>query len=168
MRPDLSRIHPFFQTYTNHVETDDELAALTRYGQRLLKLMSSIPPEKYDYRYGPDKWTLKEVFQHIIDTERILCFRALSLARLEPKPLPGFEENDYVDASAASHRDWNDMIEEFSTLRSSSIFLFRSFTDEQMERAGLANGNPLYVRGLAFIVCGHAEHHAKIIENRYI
>ena len=167
-RADLNRVGRFFHNYINQVPQQELLVALRELGDELYHLMQSIQKEKMDFAYAPGKWTLREVFQHIIDTERILGFRALSIARKEPKPLPGFEENDYVMHSKAGQRSWDDMLKEYQVLRNSTILLFSSFDDEQLEYGGVANNNPLYVRGLGFIIAGHCQHHTTIIRERYL
>lgn len=167
-RPDLSRIAIFYHTYINKVPQDDVLPAIRELGDEFIALVESIPPEKYDYAYAPGKWTLKEVFQHIIDTERIMSYRALCVARKEEQSLPGFEENDYAANSNAASRDWNDMIGEFRVIRQASGYLFASFNEEQLEASGTANNNPVYVRGLGYVIAGHCQHHLNIIRERYL
>jgi hypothetical protein len=147
---------------------EDVISAIDELGRELIALMESIPLSKHDYAYAPGKWTLKEVLQHIIDTERVFCYRALCIARKEAQSLPGFDENSYAANSKASNRDWNDLIEEFKVVRAGSKFLFDSFDSEQMENSGVANKNPLYVSGIGYIIAGHAQHHLHIIRERYL
>jgi hypothetical protein len=167
-RPDLSRIATFYHNYINQVPQDGVLEAIHELGDEFIGLMESMPPEKYDHAYAPGKWTLKEVFQHIIDTERIMSYRALCMARKETQSLPGFDENDYAANSRAGNRHWDDMTEEFRLVRKASAYLFRSFDEEQLESAGTTNNNPLYVLGLGFIIAGHCQHHLNIIKERYL
>lgn len=144
------------------------LAAIDELGKDFTAAMSDIPASKHDFAYAPGKWTLKEVFQHVIDTERILAYRALCFARKESQSLPGFDENSYAAVSKAAKRQWKDLSEEFGLVRKASICLFRSFDSEQMEAGGVANGSPLYVAGLGFILAGHCQHHLNIIKERYL
>jgi uncharacterized damage-inducible protein DinB len=134
----------------------------------LFKFLESIPADKYDYRYGDDKWTIKEVLQHIIDAERIFTYRALCFARKDKTFLPGFDENSYADHSKAAKRDWNMMVEEIKALRKASEYLFASFDAEQLDETGTSNNNPVYVLAVGFIVIGHAMHHVKVIKERYL
>jgi hypothetical protein len=151
-RPDLSRVASFYHNYIRQVPQDDLLPAIRELGKNFIDLVKSIPVSKYDYAYAEGKWTLKEVFQHIIDTERIMNYRALCFARKESQSLPGFDENPYAANSKAANRNWNDMVEEFSSVRKSSEFLFSSFDKQQLEADGKANNNPMYVLGVGFIV----------------
>lgn len=167
-RPDLSRIAPFAYNYINQVPHDDLLQAIRELGDEFISMVESIPPEKHDHAYAPGKWTLKEVLQHIIDTERILCYRALCIARGETQPLPGFDENGYAGHSYAANRNWKDMVAEFTLIRKASCYLFASFNQEQLEATGTVNKGPSYVRGLGFIVAGHCQHHLNIIKGRYL
>ncbi len=168
MRPDLSRVSQNFHIYINHV-TEDELAeAFEKQSGSFVRFLDTIPAEKYDYRYGDDKWTTKEVIQHIIDAERIFAYRALRFARKDKTPLPGFDENAYASASKASVRNWDRLVEEFKVVRRSSELLFMSFDEEQLQSDGISSNSSNYVLGLGFILIGHAMHHQKIIKERYL
>lgn len=167
-RPDLSRVPASFHRYINQVTQKDVLKAINKQGKDFIKLLKSVPKDKYEYAYAADKWTLKEVIQHIIDAERIFAYRALCIARKETQSLPGFEENDYAANSKANQRDWDDLVEEFKLVRKTSTYLFSSFDEEQLETNGLSNNNPIYVLGLGFIIPGHCQHHLNIIKERYL
>src|SRR5690606_18442301 len=120
------------------------------------------------YSYAHGKWTLKEVLIHCIDTERIMSYRALRFARNDQTELPGFEQNDYVPQSEANSRKMADLIEEYKILRQSTILLFKSFSDDVLKRAGVANGNPISVRALGFVISGHELHHLNVCKERYL
>jgi len=162
------RISPFFQGYLSHVSGLDLLPDLEDSGKLFAAFMEQIDSDKYDYRYAPDKWTIRDVFQHVIDTERILAYRALCFARGEKGILPGFDEESYGRFGEAWHRSWSSLLEEFQTVRESSLQLFRSFTPEQLERGGQAGDNQVYAGGLGFIIAGHTLHHAAVIRERYL
>lgn len=167
-RPDLSRVAPFYHNYIKQVPHSDLIRALKELGNAFIQQMETLPLNKQDFAYAEGKWTMKEVFQHVIDTERILTYRALCIARKEAQSLPGFEENDYAANSKAGSREWDDMIEEFRAVRQASGYLFASFDEEQLENSGTANNSPLYVRGLGFIVAGHCQHHLNVVKERYL
>lgn len=168
MRPDLSRIASFYHKYINQVSQDDVVPALLEQGNDFISLMQSIPADKHDHAYAPGKWTLKEVFQHVIDAERIFIYRSLCVARKEAQSLPGFEENDYAANSRAASRLWEDLLEEFRLVRKSAEYLFNSFDEEQLQATGLANNNPMNVRAVGFVIAGHCQHHLTIIRERYL
>jgi uncharacterized damage-inducible protein DinB len=127
-----------------------------------------MPAEKINYRYAKDKWTVKEVLQHMLDTERIFAYRALCIARKDSTHLPGFEENDYAANSKVSKRDWKEMIREFKAVRRSTEILFRSFDKQQLDATGTASGKSVYVLGIGFIIAGHINHHVNVLKERYL
>lgn len=167
-RPDLSRVGTFFHNYIRQVPQDDILPAMKELGADFITVMKSVPADKHDYAYAKGKWTLKEVFQHVIDTERILSYRALCFARKEQQSLPGFEENDYAANSKAANRNWEDLLEEFTVVRKATEMLYKTFDEETLQNEGIANRNPMYVLGLGFIIAGHCQHHLNIIKERYL
>ncbi len=168
MRPDLSRVSQNFHAYINHVTEDELPEAFEKQSGSFIRFLDTIPADKYDHRYGEDKWTIKEVIQHIIDAERIFAYRALRFARKDKTPLPGFDENAYAVRSKADARNWDRLVEEFKVVRRSSELLFLSFDEEQLQSDGISSNSPNYVLGLGFILIGHAMHHQKIIKERYL
>ena len=124
--------------------------------------------DKADYSYAPGKWTIKEMFGHIIDTERIMVFRLISFARGEQAALPGFNEDDYVTNAHFKDRSLASLCEEFVLLRKANMFLVKSLNEEELNRSGIANGNPISVRALVFILAGHVMHHKNVIVERYL
>jgi len=167
-RPDLSRVPEFFHKYINQVPDDEIMMALKNNAQTIQKFFRAVPVEKHDYRYAEGKWSMKEVLQHIIDTERVFSYRALCFARKEPSPQPGFDENIFATNAKADKKSWEDLLEEFSTVRKSTELLFSAFDVEQLEAEGISNGRSNYVAGIGFICAGHSYHHKKIIEERYL
>jgi len=123
--------------------------------------------DKADYAYAAGKWTLKEMLGHIIDTERVFAYRLTCFARKEQQPLPGFEENDYVLNARFAQRDLEDLIEEFIALRKANLYLFRSLSEEELNRKGIASGREINVRSILFITGGHIIHHVSILKERY-
>ncbi|HJS53467.1 MAG TPA: DinB family protein [Chitinophagaceae bacterium] len=167
-RPDLSRVPEFYHGYINKTKGDDLMTALRNSTTELFGLLRSIPPEKYDYRYAEGKWTIKEVVQHMLDGERVFTYRALRFARKDDTPLPGFDENLFAQTARADKRSWNDLVEEFASLRKASEAMFASFDNEQLEQEGIASESPTYVLGIGFIVAGHVNHHCQVIKERYL
>lgn len=166
-RPDLSRVPVFYHKYIAQVEGDDLNEILSKQAITFTAYLHDLPAEKRDFRYGPDKWTIREVVQHIMDAERVFAYRALCIARGEQQPLPGFDENLYADNAQCSNRKWTDMSEEFRAIRRSTEIMFASFNDNQLEAAGTASGWPVYVLGIGYMTAGHAQHHLNILRERY-
>jgi hypothetical protein len=167
-RPDLSRVPSFYHNYLNEVKGDDLMTALKNNTVSFLSFLKSIPPEKQNYRYAEGKWTVKEVVQHVIDTERVFSYRSLCFARKDTTPLPGFDENIFAANSKTENRNWNDLTEEFAAVRKATEILFASFDQEQLESEGISNNNSNYVLGWGFICAGHCNHHQKVIKERYL
>jgi uncharacterized damage-inducible protein DinB len=133
-----------------------------------IRFVQNIPMDKFDYRYAEGKWTIKDIIQHVIDTERIFAYRALRISRNDTTPLPGFEENDYVENTKANERGIQDLLAEFSAVRYATLFLFKSFSEEQLKRMGTASGTAISVRAIGFIIIGHQKHHQNIFQERYL
>ncbi|HLZ17801.1 MAG TPA: DinB family protein [Cyclobacteriaceae bacterium] len=164
----LETIPPFYKNYVKQIDEPDILQALRISGHRMLELVHSIPDSKADLAYAPGKWTIRELLCHIIDAERIFCYRALRFARNDKTPLPGFEENDYAPQANASARSLQKIASEITHLRASTIDLFESFTPEMLTRKGTANKNEIAVVTIGFVIPGHETHHRKILQERYL
>ena len=174
MKPKKAAVRPlpgeyssYYETYISLVTSEDILVTLE--AQRLLtaQLLGARTERDGNFRYAPDKWTVKEVVGHLSDSERIFAYRALRIARGDQTPLSGFEQDDYVRRGNFGHRTLADIAEEFASVRSASIALFKSFESEDWERRGVANKNEISVRALAYIIAGHELHHRRILDERY-
>lgn len=166
-RPLPTAYPPYYETYVKLVPEENILSALTLSMQQLKQDLASIGLEKADYAYAPGKWTVKQLLQHAIDTERIFAYRALCISRGEQQSLPGFDENDYAAAADGKNRHLKDLKEEMLTVRLSTIQLFQGFTDEMMNRNGLSSDKAVSVHGLGYIIIGHWRHHAGVLNVKY-
>jgi len=164
----LDNIPPFYKNYVKQIEEPDVLQALRISGHRMLELVHSIPTNKADHAYATGKWTVREVLCHLLDAERIFCYRALRFARNDKTALPGFEENDYALQANATGRSLAKIASEMAHVRSSTIDLFESFNADMLNRKGTASGKELSVIALGFIISGHETHHRKILVERYL
>jgi hypothetical protein len=165
----LPTSHPtYFQKYIDQVPEEELQIAFQKQSSIITDFLHSITEQKSNYAYAPNKWTIKELLQHMIDTERIFAYRALCFARNDQTSLPGFDENNYAAASNANNRSWKDLAEEFLLVRKSTEALFNSFTQEALAYSGIANNNPTTVSSVGFIVVGHVYHHIKIFKQRYL
>lgn len=162
-------IGEFYWGYINLIPEDRELMdALEKNTHEMCEFFKGIPEEKWKYKYASDKWSVLDILQHLIDTERIFQYRALCFARAENKALPGFDHDLYVMNSDADARDPEDLIKEFRAVREAGIFLYRSFTDDMLRRSGNMNEMDATPRAIGFIMPGHALHHKDIIQKRYL
>ena len=130
--------------------------------------LRNLPKEKHTFSYAEGKWTLKELIQHSIDTERVFCYRALCFARNDKTSLPGFDQDIFVDNGNANQLEFSDLLDEMSTLRKSTIQLYKSFSEEALLRIGVASGNKISVRALGYLFSGHQMHHLNIVKERYL
>ena len=166
-KPEATEYNPFYANYINKVETTDVLGFLKTQGEAFCDVLYALPAEKGDYAYAPGKWTVKELLGHINDAERVFAYRALSIARGEQQPLPGFEQDDYVQAANFNQRTLASLIDEFRYCRLATLHLFNNFTEHELTRAGTASGSPVTVRAIIYIVAGHLNHHRQVLKANY-
>ena len=159
---------PYFQRYINQVKENNLSDALKNQMPSAEIFFQSISEDFSLKKYAEDKWTIKEMLQHIIDAERVFTYRAMSIARKEQAILPCFDEQSYAANSHANMREWNELIEEFVTVRKSTIFLYNSFTDDDQKTIGKASDYCISVLSIGFVTVGHVNHHIRIIQKRYI
>ncbi|WP_438712121.1 DinB family protein [Aquimarina muelleri] len=158
----------YYATYISRAEYPNIVEGLKNSQKEFVDFIQSIPQEKFIHAYAEGKWTIAEVFQHIIDTERIFAYRALRFARNDKTPIMGFEQDDYVPNSNANNLSKEDLITDFNAVRNCSISLFNSFTDEMLTRIGEASGSPMSARAAGYILAGHQKHHLEVIKERYL
>lgn len=167
-KPILDSVPPFYKGYVENVKDMDVLEALSESLSSTLAVVQSIPDNLGDYRYAEGKWSIKELLNHMMDAERIFAYRALCFSRNDKTPLPGFEENDYAPQANAHSRTIGQLASEMERLRQTTIDLFTSFTDEMLEREGIANSSKMSVLTLGYVISGHETHHRKVILARYL
>jgi hypothetical protein len=167
LRPGGDEHSPWFANYIAGVPDGDILRFLEEQEGELTAVFVSLPLDRLDFRYAPGKWTPLEIIGHLCDTERIMAYRALRIARADPTPLAGFDETSYVEVAGFGDRGLSSLLEELRSVRAASLTLLRSLPEEAWPRRGVSNGAPVTVRALAWIIAGHAIHHASIIQQRY-
>lgn len=167
-QPDATEYDPYYQTYISLVPREDVVATLSRQLEETLSTLRGLTETQADSRYAPDKWSIKELVGHLIDSERIFAYRALRFARNDQTPLPGYEQDDYVRAGNFGSRSMRDLADEFEQLRRANLSFFRSLDDEAWLRRGTANDAEVSVRALAYILAGHETHHMQILRTRYL
>lgn len=167
MRPSSSDYPSYFETYVSLVETGDVKAMLKDSLSIMEFFLQSIPFDKADHAYADGKWTVKEVLQHCIDTEKVFAYRAMCIARGEQQPLPGFDQNEYAGNADVSKRSLESLKEEMLLARKSTVMLFEYLRDEDLNRKGTASNNPVTVLALGYIIIGHWRHHEKLFKEKY-
>jgi hypothetical protein len=166
-RPSPDEYGGFYAGYIDAVPPGDLISLLLSNATETTSLLSGLNKEQADRAYAPGKWTIKELLGHLSDTERVMSYRALRIARGDSTPLPGYEQDPYVTAGRFGARPLVDLIEEFEAVRRASITLFRSFDDDAWLRRGTASGHPISVRALGCIIIGHENHHRTVLVQRY-
>ena len=168
-KPDKKEYPPFFQTYLDALDEQGSLLDHLNHSLRLFeKDLHEIKEDKQEFSYAEGKWTIKQIVQHLIDTERILVYRALRYSRYDMTPLSSFDENAYVSNYDINKRNFDSMLEEFSLLRRSTILMFEDFDTECLDREGKVGEEVISVKALGYICSGHVLHHLKIIRERYV
>lgn len=166
-RPTPSEYSPYHAGYVALVPEEDILSAMEQQSSEMQKVLASLDETRGAYRYAEGKWSVKEVIGHVVDAERIFGVRALAIARGETQPLPGFDENAYVEN--ASFEDWKlgELAELYAVVRRANIVFYRNLRDEKWDRRGTASDVPVSVRGIAYVIVGHERHHLKVLRERY-
>ena len=159
---------PYYDKYVDNVTTNDFLEVLKLQSSEFQQFLMTLDPDVWNYRYEKNKWSIKEILLHIIDTERVFCYRALRFARNDKTELPGFEENEYAANSNADIRTVDSLVREFEVVRKSSISMFESFNSETLQCKGIASGGEFDVEASGTIIAGHLYHHWSVIKDRYL
>ena len=165
--PERSEYAPSYAGYIALVEDADVLDLLRRQPAYLARLISTLPDASALHRYDERKWSIKEVLGHLSDAERVFAYRALRIGRGDRTPLPAFDENAYVAAAGFDARPLTLLLGDFVSVRAATLSLLGAFGDEIWPRHGVVNGNAMSVRAVAHIIAGHAEHHFRILRERY-
>lgn len=168
-KPAKGEYREYFNTYISKVPDDGNvLQHLQDNWQTVKSTVIDLPEEKLLSTYAPGKWTLKEMLVHMMDTERIMAYRALCVARNDKTDLPSFEQDEYTPYLYANERSITNIMEEYELLRKSTVALFSNFDESAFTRIGIANGAPFSVRAALYIIAGHELHHLQIIKEKYL
>lgn len=159
----------YYKRYIDKVTDNTELKSGFEADKKMvIDFFSSVSVDKLEYRYQPEKWSIKEVLQHIIDTERIFMYRFFRIARKDTTPLAGFDQDVYIDPSGANDKSIEELIHEFTVTRLYSMNIINSVSDENLQNMGTASDSPVSARACAFILLGHSIWHIDVIKQRYL
>ncbi|MNE28727.1 DinB superfamily protein [compost metagenome] len=158
----------YFGGYINKVPEGQVLELLHDQIGQAREQFGSLSEEQGNFRYAEGKWSLKEVLGHIADTERVMSYRLLRIARGDKTPLQGFNEELFVNHANSDDRSVQELLEEFAIVRTSTLSLMQHLTDDAWLRTGTFSDNNGSARALAYIMAGHALHHFNIIQDRYL
>lgn len=167
-RPDVGEYNEYYARYIALVPDGDIVQTLEREMEATQALLASVPAEREEYRYAPGKWSLREVVGHLVDTERLFAFRALTFARGGGGELPGMDQEVWARASTAHRRPLAELVEEWRSLRRANVLMFGAFTPEDGARVGVASGYQVTVRALPWMIAGHELYHRALIRRDYL
>ncbi|MGZ4047770.1 MAG: DinB family protein [Bacteroidia bacterium] len=167
-RPKPNEYPSFYQSYVDNVKSNNIIKELTDQVLNIQAIISEIPEEKENYRYAEGKWTIKEIIGHIIDTERVLGYRAMRFARKDKTPLPGYDENFFVANANFQKQSLYSLGHEFAIVREANLALFKVWDEEALSQMGVANNLDVSVRAILFMIAGHATHHINVIKTKYL
>lgn len=168
MRPEISTLPEHIRHYISQIEENNIVEAYRLHSEKNLQFYNGISEQQSRYKYAENKWTVKEVLQHVIDTERVYCYRTLAFARGDKASLPGFDENLYAQNSHANDRSWDSLVQEYRSLCHSTMDMINSFKTDDYNKTGVAGGHPISVLAMMFTMVGHANHHVNMIKERYL
>lgn len=166
--PQTGEYNEYYQRYIDLVSDLEIAEAFDSSGDAIEHYIKNVPAHRENYAYGPGKWTIKQALQHVIDTERIFQTRALRVARNDATPQPGFDQNLYAaQHGTLEHTNLKELLHEFKTVRESSRCLFARFRESELTSQGVASDSNVSTRALAYMIAGHAQHHANLYHERY-
>jgi uncharacterized damage-inducible protein DinB len=166
--PESTEVAPYFFKYINLVQSDDVVGVLETQLDDTVAFLLGITEEKSLHRYAPDKWSIRQVINHLSDTERLFLYRAFWFARGFDSPLPSFDEKVSAASARADEFSWARHVEELRSVRLATLTFFRNLPAEAWMRSGIASDNPFSVRAIAYILAGHTTHHVAIVKERYL
>jgi hypothetical protein len=166
-RPEADEYAPFYGRYIDLVAGTDVVGTLESQRRQMLLLLSGREESEGDFRYAPDKWSVKEVVGHVCDSERIFAYRALRISRGDRTPIEGFEQDDYVRNGPFGNRPFAEVVEDYIAVRRATVTLLRNLDEGAWMRRGIANKNEVSVRAVAYLLAGHELHHRRILEEKY-
>lgn len=166
-RPQTTEAASYYFNYIDLITSDEIVPAMESQMDETLQFLEGISEEQSLKSYAPGKWTIRELLNHVNDGERVFLGRAFWFARGFEDPLPSFEQDVAVQAANANQTPWSELVEEFRTVRLSTLSFFKHLPDEAWSRSGIASDNPMSVRAIAYIIAGHVAHHTQVLKEKY-
>lgn len=167
-RPDVTEYAPYFQRYIDQVPDGNLVDLLDQQAAETRAMLGSLSDADARFRYGPDKWSIKEVVGHVTDTERIMTYRAVCFSRGDKTVLPAFDENAFVKNARFDERTLSSLLVELGTVRAATIAFFDGLSHDELVRRGRTPSGEYSVRAMAYIIAGHERHHQQILRERYL
>lgn len=164
----ISEVPKWYQNYVTEAGDGDIVDVLNHGCDSLIELLGSLTDDQALYRYAPEKWSIKDLIQHLTDSERVFIYRALRFARNDKTELSGFEQDDYVPEANADQRPLKSLLDEFANVRRSTSDFYRTLSEKELSRTGVSNGVEMSVEMLGYIIAGHTMHHINVLKERYL
>ena len=168
LAPAADEYAEYYGRYVSRVPRGDFFALLRAQADEVAGVFGALTPAQADFAYAPGKWSVKEMLGHMSDAERVFAYRALSIGRGDPAPLPGFEQDDWMATAAFGRRAIGDLLAEWRAVRAATIALAEGFPPDATLRRGVASGNPFSVRALLHVAPGHTAYHVEVLRERYL
>jgi uncharacterized damage-inducible protein DinB len=167
-RPKANEAAPYYSLYIDRISSDDIVAVLEGQLTETIDILQQIAEDRSLHRYAPDKWSMRQLLNHVNDTERVFLFRAFWFARGFPDELASYDQNVAAAAANADEFSWASHIQDFRAIRAATLTFFRNLPDEAWLRSGIASGNRVTVRAIAYIIAGHVAHHTAVLKEKYL
>jgi len=167
-QPQANEAASYYFRYIDLARTDDIVSYLDQQMKETMPLWEGISDEQSTHRYAPEKWSIRELLNHVNDGERIFLGRALWFARGFTDPLPSFDQEIAVAGAKANETAWTDLVDEFRNVRLGTLSFFRNLPEDAWSRTGVASDNPFSVNAIAYIIGGHVAHHVNVLKERYL
>lgn len=167
-RPLEGEFHPYYEHYINLTEGVDFINSIHLSTQQMVEFIESVPSDKEDYAYEEEKWTIKQLVKHLIDSDLVFIYRAITIARNDKAMLPGYEQNDWAEVVDLTNTNIKELKEEFLALRQFIVSSLGKLKHEDLNRIGNANNSPVTPLSTAFIIAGHTVHHLNVLKERYV
>jgi hypothetical protein len=167
-RPRPDEYASYYGSYIDLVPAGPILATLARQSEETHALLSPLDEARAGHRYAPGKWSVKQVLGHLVDTERIFAYRGLCIGRGDTTPLPGMDQDVYVDGANFDQQSLAQLLDQLLIQRRATLALFASFDDAVSERRGIANQLEITARAFPYIIAGHELHHLRVLRERYL
>jgi uncharacterized damage-inducible protein DinB len=169
----IGRLEPneaasYYSLYIDRITSDNIVAVLENQLTETIDFLRPVSEEQSLYRYAADKWSMRQLLNHVNDTERVFLFRALWFARGFPDELPSYDQNVASAAANADQFSWSSHLNDFRAVREATLTFFRNLPDDTWLRSGIASGNRVTVRALAYILAGHVSHHTAVLREKYL
>lgn len=168
VKPSADEHAPFYANYVAQAPTGDLVESLAAQGREFTALLRGIPEARGNHRYAEGKWSIKDIVLHLCDAERVFSYRLMRFARNDKTDLPGFDENPYAAIANADAQTLAQLADQFDAVRRATVGLVAPLGDDAMMRSGTANGKAITARALAWVICGHTAHHARVLRERYL